>query len=197
MSCETSLITSIPIKRCPRNELEWNTRAALLNCSSINQTCVKPDKFEYHCILNENVTGLVEVCAPSKHVFEQKCLHFHTGGKLIQESIINCSSGPITCPKAYRSTEAYKYQSCYDSVNENRIENDRCGQRIGLDKSKSCDNNEIVMIATGIIVFTVVALVLLCVFIKYYRKRRRRNRRNSGNVEPTKTDQYLLDTTHV
>lgn len=39
---------------------------------------------------------------------EQKCLHFHTGGKLIQESIINCSSGPITCPKAYRSTEAYK-----------------------------------------------------------------------------------------
>ena len=145
MSCETSLITSIPIKRCPRNELEWNTRAALLNCSSINQTCVNPDKFEYHCVLNENVTGLVEVCAPSKHVFgnwlqqhmnisiayffsnvkeykknqlinlrtltqfvEQKCLHFHTGGKLIQESVINCSSGPITCPKAYRSTEAYK-----------------------------------------------------------------------------------------
>ena len=69
MSCETSLITSIPIKRCPRNELEWNTRAALLNCSSINQTCVKPDKFEYHCVLNENVNGLVEVCAPSKHVF--------------------------------------------------------------------------------------------------------------------------------
>ena len=53
------------------------------------------------------------------------------------------------------------------------------------------------MIAAGIIVFTEVALVLLCVFIKYYRKRRRRNRRNSGNEEPTKTDQYVLDTTHA
>ena len=71
MSCGASLFTSIPTKRCPRNELEWNTRAAIFNCSSINQTCVKADKFEYHCVLNENVTGLVEVCAPSKHVFGQ------------------------------------------------------------------------------------------------------------------------------
>ena len=45
---------------------------------------------------------------------EQKCLHFHTGGKLIQESVINCSSGPITCPKAYRSTEAYKCNLSYN-----------------------------------------------------------------------------------
>nr|XP_022295378.1 uncharacterized protein LOC111105393 isoform X2 [Crassostrea virginica] len=73
MSCGASLFTSIPTKRCPRNELEWNTRAALFNCSSFTQTCVKPDKFEYHCVLNENVTGLVEVCAPSKHVFDQSC----------------------------------------------------------------------------------------------------------------------------
>ena len=71
MSCGASLFTSIPTKRCPRNELEWNTRAALFNCSSFTQTCVKQDKFEYHCVLNENVTGLVEVCAPSKHVFGQ------------------------------------------------------------------------------------------------------------------------------
>ena len=42
------------------------------------------------------------------HFVEQKCLHFHTGGKLIQESVIHCSSGLIICPNAYRSTEAYK-----------------------------------------------------------------------------------------
>ena len=37
---------------------------------------MKADKFEYHCVLNENVTGLVEVCAPYKHVFGQRNFFF-------------------------------------------------------------------------------------------------------------------------
>nr|XP_022291649.1 uncharacterized protein LOC111102981 [Crassostrea virginica]XP_022291650.1 uncharacterized protein LOC111102981 [Crassostrea virginica] len=180
MSCGASLFTSIPTKRCPRNELEWNTRAALFNCSSINQTCVKPDKFEYHCVLNENVTGLVEVCAPSKHVFEQKCLHFHTGGKLIQESVIHCSSGLIICPNAYRSTEAYKYQSCYEGVIQEEKEDNNCCQRIYFYKSEPFGNSEVLMIAVFIFLplCTLVTLVSFCLFIKYYRKRRRLNRHN-------------------
>lgn len=60
MPCPVSLDTVVPVNRCPRNKLEWDARAALFNCSSINQTC----QFEYHCVLNEDCTALVELCAP-------------------------------------------------------------------------------------------------------------------------------------
>ena len=69
MSCPASLITANVVERCPRNELEWNARAARLNCSSINQTCVEPSLFEYHCVLNKEGNKLLEVCATSSHIF--------------------------------------------------------------------------------------------------------------------------------
>ena len=68
MPCTASLDTVVAVKRCPRNKLEWDARAALVNCSSKNQTCVKPDEFKYHCVVNENYTSLTEVCAPTKPI---------------------------------------------------------------------------------------------------------------------------------
>nr|XP_022292793.1 uncharacterized protein LOC111103664 isoform X3 [Crassostrea virginica] len=58
--CPASLHTANDVQRCPRNELEWNAHAARLNCSSINQTCVNPSIFEYHCVLNKEGNGLLE-----------------------------------------------------------------------------------------------------------------------------------------
>ena len=69
MSCSAALDMVVPVNRCPRNNLEWDERASLFNCSSINQTCVEPDKFQYHCVLNENCTELVEVCAPVRVIY--------------------------------------------------------------------------------------------------------------------------------
>ena len=67
--CSASLRTANNVERCPRNELEWNAHAARLNCSSINQTCVDPSLFEYHCVLNKEGNKVLEVCAPSSHIF--------------------------------------------------------------------------------------------------------------------------------
>lgn len=45
------------VERCPRNKYEWDIQATHLNCTSL------PKNVTYHCVLNENGTGLIEVCA--------------------------------------------------------------------------------------------------------------------------------------
>lgn len=72
MPCRQSRDTLVPVSRCPRNKIEWITRADILNCSSFFQTCVVPEKFQYHCVLNENATGFIEVCAPFKTIHGNK-----------------------------------------------------------------------------------------------------------------------------
>lgn len=67
-ACSASLDTILPVTRCPRNNLEWDLRSAFFNCSSIIQNCSKPELFKYHCVLNENCTALVEVCAPTQPI---------------------------------------------------------------------------------------------------------------------------------
>lgn len=106
------------VDRCPRNELEWNARSAIYNCSSVNQTCVQNDMFVYHCVLNSNGTMLIEVCAPLKYIYGHTCAEFDSRGNIIQENSKNCSKDIVPCPKAYISTDAFKYQSCFDEIKE-------------------------------------------------------------------------------
>lgn len=68
MPCSSSRATVLKVDNCPRNVFEWRTRAASKKCSSLKQPCVEVNKFVYHCVLNENGTGLVEVCAPAKYI---------------------------------------------------------------------------------------------------------------------------------
>lgn len=69
MPCSASLQKIEKVDRCPRNALEWDVRAALFNCSSINQTCVTSDMFQYHCVSNAYGTELLEVCAVYKFIY--------------------------------------------------------------------------------------------------------------------------------
>lgn len=69
MPCATSLNSIRYVERCPRNSLEWDVRADVLNCSSISQTCVSTDMFRYHCVLNADGTNLLELCAPYKYIY--------------------------------------------------------------------------------------------------------------------------------
>nr|XP_022292794.1 uncharacterized protein LOC111103664 isoform X4 [Crassostrea virginica] len=67
---------------------------------------------------------------------KQKCTEFNSLGKLIQASVINCSDALVTCPNAYRSTEMYKYQACYDVVYQStRNEEAHCSSRSTEGKS--------------------------------------------------------------
>lgn len=51
------------VDQCPRNLHEWNIRAKALNCAQL------PDNVTYHCVLNENGTGLLEVCARPTFIY--------------------------------------------------------------------------------------------------------------------------------
>lgn len=132
MSCKTSLKSIQYVDRCPRNSLEWDVRADLLNCSSINQTCVSTNMFLYHCVLNADGAKLLEVCAPYKYIYGQKCTEFDSVGTIIQENSNICSNASVPCPDVYISTDAYKYQSCYDRVqfmaNERTTEEPTCSR---------------------------------------------------------------------
>lgn len=116
MSCSSSRHTVWSVHRCPRNQFEWDSRAEKFNCSSFNQSCVDKSMFSYHCALNAEVNELLELCAPFKFIHGRKCVEYNFIGSIIQESIINCSNASVPCPEVYKSTEAFKYQSCYDAV---------------------------------------------------------------------------------
>lgn len=106
--CFESKQTMVPVARCPRNKLEWDARAAVFNCSSFNQSCGETESL-YHCALDENISKLIEVCAPYRNIHGRKCIEFDAKGDLIQESKYNCSIASVPCPEAYKSTDAFNY----------------------------------------------------------------------------------------
>lgn len=45
-------------------------KAKMKNCEAMAgiQTCTVPEKFKYHCVMNELQTTFVEVCAPEYYI---------------------------------------------------------------------------------------------------------------------------------
>lgn len=165
MTCPLSLELKQEVIQCPRNELEWNVRAEIFNCSSINQTCVdKTDMFQYHCVLNSNGTELLETCAPIKYIYGQTCAEFDAKGKIIQESSYNCSNATVPCPSVYNSADAFKYQSCYDEVQKKTkpiVTNDSAIRKIdSLEKSALC----FASLALNVIMFAIFLMYFLMYF---------------------------------
>ncbi|XP_052691865.1 uncharacterized protein LOC128169854 [Crassostrea angulata] len=98
-----------------------------MNCGSIQQECSKalgldPKRylFQYHCLMNSWMNATVEVCALNRSILGY-CAEFNTDGALIQENYnADCRKYDPPCPKIYNSAEAYKYQSCYESVHNHQ-----------------------------------------------------------------------------
>lgn len=118
MPCPLSRNLVKIVNECPRNAVEWDARSAIYNCSSINQTCVQKDMFVYHCVVNPNQTMFIEVCAPLKYIYGKSCAEYDSIGSIIQENSNKCYGNNLTvsCPEVYVSTDAFKYQSCYEEV---------------------------------------------------------------------------------
>lgn len=165
MACPESTKSIENVDRCPRNALEWDARAVLLNCLSFNQTCVIKSKFVYHCVLNADGTKLVEVCAPYKYIHGQHCAEFDSKGGIIQESANRCGDHVIPCNSIYKSMEAFKYQSCYDGIvpkKETSVTSDPAGVQ-----SRSCVP---AIITTAAIVTGLVSLIFSVVGILIYKR---------------------------
>ncbi|XP_052708792.1 uncharacterized protein LOC128183713 [Crassostrea angulata] len=164
MPCLLSFELIRKVNQCPRNKDEWNVRADMFNCSSINQTCVQTDMFQYHCVLNSNGTELLETCAPIKYIYGQNCAEFDAKGKIIQESSKNCSNASVPCPKVYKSTDAYRYQSCYDEVQKKKEKNEAVNCKFdSLDTSTTLIT---IIVVLNIILYSFAWLILY--FCKRY-----------------------------
>ncbi|XP_061169476.1 uncharacterized protein LOC133178802 [Saccostrea echinata] len=109
--CGISKVTKRVVDLCPTDKESWSRAAKQFNCSQFEGKCTQT--LEYHCLINpwQNVTA--EVCAPPTRIRSGHCAEYNARGGKIQEFYIpNCES----CARDYMSTEAYKYQECYDLV---------------------------------------------------------------------------------
>lgn len=104
------------------------------------------------------------MCAPPKNIYGSKCTEFNAGGSIIHESYISCEAFQVPCLEPYRSTDAYKYQECYDIVEKEREK--RKNRAENYDYKCSC-HEKIVPAIVGTIVAT---LVLSFIFFKIYEK---------------------------
>lgn len=114
-SCEVTKSTIQIVDYCPDSEEKWRQAATRKNCSAYANQCSEPNKFVYHCVINEYVTETLEVCAYSRYIFSGKCTGYSVSGNVIQQnSRTNCAVFKNnSCPNYYNSDEAYRYPDCY------------------------------------------------------------------------------------
>lgn len=170
MPCPLSRKHMKIVNQCPRNSPEWDARSAIYNCSSVNQTCVQKDMFVYHCVVNPDQTMLIEVCAPLKYIYGKSCAEYNLIGSIIQENSNNCSENNLTvsCPEVYVSTDAFKYQSCYDEV---KRKTETVSKNETNPKSESNGMSIIIKIALSA---TILITIILLVGLLYLFRRIRR-----------------------
>lgn len=114
-SCDVSRRTVQTVRDCPTSEGAWREAAARKNCAAYASQCNKPERLEYHCIINPFINQTLEVCAYAQNIVLGFCTEYSMSGNIIQESAnTDCTLFKMNpCPVFYRSTEAYKYPGCY------------------------------------------------------------------------------------
>ncbi|XP_062605555.1 uncharacterized protein LOC134267351 [Saccostrea cucullata] len=157
--CQASLPTVVSVIRCPKNKAEWENRSKRKDCSKLSQSCVKPEEFLYHCLINEYMNMTIEVCAPSVPILGQKCAEFNTVGAVVQDNFYTkCDDSDPPCPFTYNSTDMYKYQRCYSyikSTNNTEVL-PNCSDYKREQNTCSCDENIWLAIS---VVFIILCLI--------------------------------------
>ena len=63
--CKASLKTLQRVSKCPTNITTYEEAVKQKNCSALSVEAGSCVSFQYHCVLNEDLQFLVEICAPS------------------------------------------------------------------------------------------------------------------------------------
>nr|XP_034332339.1 uncharacterized protein LOC105325316 isoform X2 [Crassostrea gigas]XP_034332340.1 uncharacterized protein LOC105325316 isoform X3 [Crassostrea gigas] len=90
---------------CPRNQTEWDERSSAINCTENNG---------YMCLPNQQRTELIEFCYKERFAWVEEgvCLYLIKGSSRVEA--YNCVQFISGCPTSnHRSSESYKYQSCF------------------------------------------------------------------------------------
>lgn len=116
--CQWSKESAVAVSFCPNNKTMMEVRAKIKNCEAMAwiQNCTSPEKFKYHCVMDELETKFVEVCAPEYYIHGY-CTEYNALGAVIQEHFsLKCSDVKPPCNTSYLSTDAYLYRGCYKKV---------------------------------------------------------------------------------
>lgn len=114
--CNESLPTVQKVTHCPRNFTELQLAVKRKRCDALAniQTCVDPKKFVYHCLVNQQTDGFVEVCAP-EWILAGFCGYYDTVlDKIVTNVKKDCTKSAYPCPGVFNSSDTYKYQVCYE-----------------------------------------------------------------------------------
>lgn len=67
-SCRISRSTVQIVKDCPKSEEQWKQAAVRKNCEAYAGQCSKPERLEYHCVINPFMNQTLEVCAYAQNI---------------------------------------------------------------------------------------------------------------------------------
>ncbi|XP_078321370.1 uncharacterized protein LOC111110939 isoform X2 [Crassostrea virginica] len=173
-ACPQSIPTVSYVSRCPANAEEWKSAAAKKDCKAVgmNQSCSDDGSFAYHCVLNEDGTKLMEVCAPVWYM-SGYCARFSlTSKRIINNPDLNCSAFDTPCPARFPSNESFKYQMCYKNVRDTMVHdcmdkmgygsNNTIGMSTALHVEEQANNPALIAFLA---VFIIIALCLLILLI--------------------------------
>lgn len=207
--CQFSVFTETEVDTCPETEDELIRRKAEKKCETLAnyQNCTEPEKFKYHCAIDEHENKLIEVCAKEHRINGGRCTEYNNLGKTIQEhQILKCRTFKPTCPPTYLSSEAYLCNGCHDLVKlqkngscstepqdfSNAMNNsNNTNERTNSDSNESlgCRCNFKVLLI--VIIFAAVEFVIIIILMCIIKKARKRRKQNQDEIMENDDDSTL------
>nr|XP_022290811.1 uncharacterized protein LOC111102397 isoform X2 [Crassostrea virginica] len=200
--CKASLPTIRDVEKCPITADDWVFAAKKKHCDEIasSQKCVPDsDKFVYHCLVNKNRMGFVEVCAPI-WILTGFCGFYDTdAGRIYNDVNKDCTKfDESPCPKRFNSSDIYKYTGCFDITEEDKKVQSFTSSEQHLPSLISSEQHLPWLISNTVIavisLITSVIILLVAIAFLYQRSRKKNVQRQN---DPERRDSTTPLTTNV
>lgn len=166
-ACDVSGSTIQLVKNCPDSEEKWREAAARKNCAAYANQCSDPKRLVYHCLLNEYINQTLEVCAYAQNIVLGYCTYY-SGNRILPSFRASCKNFVKNpCPAVYRSTEAYKYQGCYELTKKPTIEVDLKIFTVTEASTASTVNGNEKEDTNPVIISIIVLTIIVCICLLY------------------------------
>lgn len=194
--CSVSLLTITPVLECPANSSSFETSAKRKNCSSLAAEAKDCKSFQYHCVLKEDLTSAIELCAPSINIIDNVCTTFSTYYKsIIRAQELNCSE----CPWSYNSTNAYQYKQCYSYANQHitteitvsTLQTSRSANQTMMESRDQKENVPVAVTAVVPVVIVVCVGVAIYIYCRSRHQLQNESANKGQNIQLSNLDQEL------
>lgn len=167
--CKEAVESVETVSSCPTSKEQWDKASSRKKCweRALKQSCSRPGKFVYHCVINGYGNATLEVCAPERLILGH-CTEFNEVGGVIQDQLFTKCNGVFPkCDDFYFSSEAYKYKDCYKIVEANRLttSTSKNVKHVPSDEKVDRDDSTILLLAGGSFVSGFVVLIILILYV--------------------------------